>query len=226
MRFHDRLSVCSCVALLLHLPLPRAGMISERLGHRLDSSLSRVALFLFGKDINPNFLTIVGLLINVGAAFCLGLGYWISAGILIAAAGFFDTVDGAVARTFKKATKFGGFLDSVIDRYSDIFLIIGIIWFYAVKASLGYVFLACIVLMGCILVPYSRAKAEIFLDRCNIGIMERAERTILLAVGSIFNIMNIVLWILAIFTHVTVVQRIHYTWKRIHEIEEPTLNQE
>jgi CDP-diacylglycerol--glycerol-3-phosphate 3-phosphatidyltransferase len=71
--------------------------------------------------------------------------------------------------------------------------------------------------MGSILVPYSRAKAEIFIDRCDIGIMERAERTILLAVGSVFNIMPVVLWILAIFTHVTVLQRIHYTRKRIAE---------
>lgn len=201
-------------------------MISEKLGHRFDNGLSRVALLIFGKDINPNFLTVVGLLINMGAAFCLGIGQWVTGGILIAVAGFFDAVDGAVARTFNKATKFGGFLDSVIDRYSDIILLIGIIWFYAMRGKVGYVFLACIVLMGCILIPYSRAKAEIFLDRCDIGIMERAERTILLAVGSIFNVMNIVLWILAVFTHVTVVQRIRYTWKRINESEEPTFNQE
>jgi CDP-diacylglycerol--glycerol-3-phosphate 3-phosphatidyltransferase len=201
-------------------------MISEKLGHRFDNGLSRAALLIFGKDINPNFLTVVGLLINMGAAFCLGIGQWVAGGILIAVAGFFDAVDGAVARTFNKATKFGGFLDSVIDRYSDIVLLIGIIWFYAMRGKVGYVFLACIALMGCILIPYSRAKAEIYLDRCDIGIMERAERTILLAVGSIFNVMNIVLWILAVFTHITVVQRIRYTWKRINESEEPTFNQE
>ena len=199
-------------------------MISEKLGHRLDNTLSRIALVIFGKDIQPNFLTIMGLVINVAAAVCLGMGYWVWGGCLIIIAGFFDVLDGAVARTFKKATKFGGFLDSVIDRYSDIVLLIGIIWFYAMKNKLGYVFLACIVLMGCILIPYSRAKAEIFLERCNIGIMERAERTIFLAIGSIFNVMTIVLWILAIFTHITVIQRIHYAWKKMHKLEETTAN--
>jgi CDP-diacylglycerol--glycerol-3-phosphate 3-phosphatidyltransferase len=200
-------------------------MISEKLGHRFDKGLSRVALLIFGKDIHPNFLTVMGLLINIGAGVCLGMGYWVPGGILIVVAGFFDVLDGAVARTFNKATKFGGFLDSVIDRYSDIILLIGIIWFYAMRGKVGYVFLACIVLMGCIVIPYSRAKAEVFLDRCDIGIMERAERTILLAIGSIFNVMNIALWILAVFTHVTVLQRIRYTWKRMHEAEEPTVNQ-
>jgi len=194
-------------------------MISEKLGHRYDHVFSRIARIIFWKNIHPHCLTILGLIINVGAAVCLGTGYWVPGGILILVAGFFDVMDGAVARTFNKATKFGGFLDSVIDRYSDLVLLIGIIWYYAFEGERGYVILACIVLMGCILIPYSRAKAEIFLNRCNIGLMERAERTILLAVGSICNIMNYVLWILAILTHITVIQRIHYAWKQMRKIE-------
>ncbi|MBN2467381.1 MAG: CDP-alcohol phosphatidyltransferase family protein [Deltaproteobacteria bacterium] len=200
-------------------------MISKQLGHRFDNVFSRIARLVFGQNVNPHLLTFLGLFINVGAAVCLGMGYWISGGILILFAGLFDILDGAVARTVNKVTTFGGFLDSVIDRYSEILLLIGIIWYFAVRDEAGYVFLACIVLMGCILVPYSRAKAEIVLDHCNIGLMERAERTILLAAGSLFNVMGLVLWVLAVFTHITVFQRIHFTWKEMRKLQERTANQ-
>ena len=149
---------------------------------------------------------------------------YVTMACLIILAGFFDISDGAVARVSQKETSFGGFLDSVVDRYSDIVLLIGIVCYYAKGGELGYIFLTCIVLMGCILIPYTRAKAEIFINRCNIGLMERAERTIFLAIGSIFNVMNFVLWILAILTHITVIQRIHYAWKEMQKLKEPTTN--
>ena len=189
-------------------------MISEKVGHRLDNFLSRIAQSFFGKKINPHFLTIAGLLINIVAGIYLAMGYWVTGGCLICLGGFFDTVDGAVARVSNRVTKFGGFLDSVI-----------FIWYYIQKGEWGYTFLTLVVLMGSLLIPYSRAKAETFLRRCNIGLMERAERTILLALGSIFNLMPVVLWVLAVFTHVTVIQRIHYTWKEMQKIEEKTIDQ-
>ena len=190
-------------------------MIGEKLGHRLDSVLSATAQLLFGENIHPHFLTFCGLIINVAAAFSLARGFWVGGGCLILAAGLFDLFDGAVARSFNKASKFGSFLDSVVDRYSDTVLLIGVIWYYGNRQEQGLVLLACVVLMGSILIPYSRAKAEIYLEQCNIGIMERAERTVLLAIGSIFNVMVVVLWILAILTHVTVLQRIYHTWKKM-----------
>lgn len=194
-------------------------MLSGKLGHRFDNTLSRIAQAIFGKNIHPHFLTFLGLFTNLGAAWCLGFGYWVLGGCLILVGGFFDLLDGAVARKLNKVTKFGGFLDSVIDRYSDTILLTGIIWHYAIKGEWGYTFLALIVQMGSILIPYSRAKAEIFLNRCNIGLMERPERTILLALGSIFKVMHFMLWILAILTHITVIQRIHYTWKEMQKLE-------
>ena len=200
-------------------------MISEKVGHRLDNVLSRIAQTLFGKKTNPHCLTIAGFFINIGAGVYLAMGYWVTGGCLICLGGFFDIFDGAVARVSNRVTKFGGFLDSVIDRYSDTFLLSGIIWYYIRQGTLGYTFLTLVVLMGSLLIPYSRAKAETFLRRCNIGLMERAERTILLALGSIFNIMPVALWVLAVFTHVTVIQRIHYTWKEMQKIEEQTIHQ-
>jgi CDP-diacylglycerol---glycerol-3-phosphate 3-phosphatidyltransferase len=195
-------------------------MISEKVGHRLDNVLYRIAQSIFGEKINPNFLTIAGLLINIGAGVYLAMGHWVIGGCLICVGGFFDIFDGAVARVSNRVTKFGGFLDSVIDRYSDTFLLSGISWHYTQQGALGYTFLTLVVLMGSLLIPYSRAKAETFLKRCNIGLMERAERTILLAAGSIFNVMPVALWVLAVFTHVTVIQRIHYTWKEMQKTEE------
>jgi CDP-diacylglycerol--glycerol-3-phosphate 3-phosphatidyltransferase len=200
-------------------------MISEKVGHRLDNVLSRIAQTLFGKKINPHCLTIAGFFINIGAGVYLAMGYWVTGGCLICLGGFFDIFDGAVARVSNRVTKFGGFLDSVIDRYSDTFLLSGIIWYYIQQGALGYTFLTLVVLMGSLLIPYSRAKAETFLRRCNIGLMERAERTILLALGSILNLMPVALWVLAVFTHVTVIQRIHYTWKEMQKIEEQTIHQ-
>jgi len=199
-------------------------MISEKLGHRLDSVAFRIAKSIFGANVHPTLLTLTGLLINVGAATCLGMGHWVSAGCLILMAGFFDVLDGAVARVSNKTTRFGGFLDSVIDRYSDTVLLIGLIWYYAIRANPAYVFIVCIVLMGCILIPYSRARAEVFINQCNIGLMERAERTILLALASMFDVMNIMLWVLAILTHVTVFQRIHYAWKEMQKLEGQPVN--
>lgn len=199
-------------------------MLSEKVGHRFDTILSRIARAVFGRNIHPHTLTFMGLAVNVGAGLCLGTGHWRCAGALITIAGLFDLMDGAVARTLDKATKFGGFLDSVIDRYSDILLLMGIIWYYAVRNEPGYTLLACIVLMGCILIPYSRARAEAFLTRCNIGLMERAERTICLAVGSLCGVMEPVLWCLAVLTHITVFQRIYYTWKEMQKLEGQVAN--
>lgn len=195
-------------------------MISQRMGHRFDNVLSWIAQSFFGKKINPHFLTISGLFINMGAGVCLGIGFWVTGGCLICLGGVFDVFDGAVARISNRVTKFGGFLDSVIDRYSDTFLLSGIIWYYIQQRALDYTFLALVSLMGSLLIPYTRAKAETFLKCCNTGLMERAERTILLAAGSIFDVMPAVLWVLAVFTHVTVVQRIRYTWKEMQKIEE------
>jgi len=131
-------------------------------------------------------------------------------------------LDGVVARTFDKVTNFGGFLDSVIDRYSDLVLLIGLIIYYADNHNMHLLILTAVVSIGSILIPYTRARAEVFIPHCDVGIMERAERIILLAAGgifqSVFNIMPVVLWILAIFTHLTVFHRIYFTWKEVQKL--------
>lgn len=133
---------------------------------------------------------------------------------LIVLAGFFDILDGAVARNCHEVSPFGSFLDSVIDRYSDLSLLVGLLIFYSQQGLILYQVLVGLSLMGTALVPYSRARAETFVPRCNVGIMERSERILLLFLGAaIPSIMPIVIWILAIFTNVTVIHRVLYTWR-------------
>jgi len=198
-------------------------MISSNIGHRLDSPISKLVKLIFRtRNLNPTHFTLLGLLVNVFAAFAFVYGQWLCAGLLILAAGFFDMLDGAVARTFGRVTKFGGFLDSVIDRYSDLVLLIGLIIYYARHHNMHLLILTAVVSVGTILIPYTRARAEVFIDHCDVGVMERAERILLLAAGGIFqcvfNIMPIILWILAIFTHLTVFHRIYFTWKEAKKL--------
>lgn len=198
-------------------------MISSNIGHRLDLPLSRIIRFFFKKtNLNPTYFTLLGLFVNVLAASAFVYGRWLLAGILILSAGLFDMLDGAVARAFDRVTPFGGFLDSVIDRYSDLVLLIGLIIYYAGNDQMDLLVLTAVVSIGTILIPYARARAEVFIPHCDVGIMERAERIILLAAGGIFqdllNLMPVVLWILAVFTHLTVFHRIYYTWKEAQKL--------
>jgi CDP-diacylglycerol--glycerol-3-phosphate 3-phosphatidyltransferase len=137
---------------------------------------------------------------------------WLQGASLIGLAGFFDILDGAMARNCNEASSFGSFLDSVIDRYSDLSLLVGLLIFYSRHGIILYQVLMGLSLMGTALVPYTRARAETIIPQCNVGIMERPERILLIFFGAaIPTIMPIVVWILAIFTNLTVIQRVLYT---------------
>jgi CDP-diacylglycerol--glycerol-3-phosphate 3-phosphatidyltransferase len=131
-------------------------------------------------------------------------------------AGFFDILDGAVARNCRETSSFGSFLDSVVDRYSDLSLLVGLFIYYSRYGSILYQVLVGLSLMGTALVPYCRAKAEMLIPRCNVGILERPERILLIFLGAaISSAMPVVIWALAVFTNFTVVQRILYTRRRL-----------
>ncbi|MBW2148179.1 MAG: CDP-alcohol phosphatidyltransferase family protein [Deltaproteobacteria bacterium] len=194
-------------------------MLSAKFGPKIQR-ISRVPFgWISRAGITPNGLTITGLVITLAACFSFVFDKFIMAGVLILLAGAFDVMDGGVARTANKESEFGAFLDSVIDRFSDLAIIIGLIIHYAWTNNLFHVILTSIVLIGTVLVPYTRARAEKFIPRCNIGLMERAERILILAVGAIFDLMTPALLILAVLTHFTVFQRIHYSWKQLSREE-------
>jgi CDP-diacylglycerol--glycerol-3-phosphate 3-phosphatidyltransferase len=189
-------------------------MIGNKIGHRLDPALNAIYRRIAGNRGDPNLLTLLGFLATIGASALIVADLWITAGFAIILSGVLDLFDGAVARNLDKVTPFGGFLDSVLDRYSDSFILLALIIFYLRKGNGQLVILTSFASIGTTLISYARARAEAARIECTVGLMERAERIILLSAGFLFNIMEPILWILAIFTHVTVVQRVYYVWKK------------
>lgn len=195
-------------------------MIGNKIGHRLDPYLYSILKNISGKRTNPNFFTFLGFFATLAASFLILKGFWLLAGLAIILSGLFDLFDGVAARKLGKVTAFGGFLDSVLDRYSDLLLLLALLIDGLRKENSGLVLLTSFASMGTVLIPYVRAKAEALQVPCPVGLMERAERIILLSIGTLFQCMEPVLWILAILTHFTVLQRIYYVWKKLRSPSE------
>ncbi len=165
--------------------------------------LDQIVRLLALARINPNFLTFLGLVVNIGAAFLFGYAnvdnqakMFRYAGLVIIGSGFFDLVDGRVARASNRVSRFGAFFDSVVDRYSDATQFLGLLVYYARGDRFLYVVLAAVVMISTIMVSYTRARAESLIDTCKVGFMERPERLVLVIIGALFNRMAPVLWII------------------------------
>ena len=171
--------------------------------------------------INPNILTFLGLVINIIAAVLFGYAtgdntqrLFFYAGLVIIGAGIFDMVDGRVARATGQVTAFGGFFDSIIDRYSDVALFFGLLVYYARANRFFYVVLVAFVMTSSVMVSYARARAESLIGSCKVGFMERPERIVLVLIGALFNRMAPVLWVIAVISTFTVIHRISYTYRQ------------
>jgi CDP-diacylglycerol--glycerol-3-phosphate 3-phosphatidyltransferase len=171
----------------------------------------------------PNFLTFLGLVINIWAAVLFAAGSFRWGGVVVIGAGLFDMVDGRVARETNQVTRFGGFFDSVLDRYSDLGVLVGLLVYYSSINRNFYVVLTAIVMTGTVLVSYTRARAENIIPRCKVGFLERPERVVLIIVGALFNRMAQVLWVLAILSNITVIGRMIYTWQETKGLEDAQL---
>src|SRR6266496_223988 len=188
--------------------------------------LRAIVRWLALTKINPNVLTFMGLVVNAWAAFFFGYAtgenqrkMFFYAGLVIIGSGFFDLVDGQVARATNRVTKFGAFFDSVIDRYSDASQFFGLLVFFARGGRFFYVALAAYVMISAIMVSYSRARAESLIGTCRVGFMERPERLVLVIIGALFNVIAPVLWVIAVLSTITVIHRIQYTWSRTRVVE-------
>ena len=170
--------------------------------------------------VHPNVLTFIGLLINIWAAFLFAAGSFRAAGLVVIGAGLFDMVDGRVARETNRVTRFGGFFDSVLDRYSDLALLVGLLVYYASINRFFYVVLTAIVMTGTVLISYARSRAENTIPKCKVGFLERPERVVLIILGALGNRMAPVLWVLAVLSNITVISRIIYTWEETQRIGE------
>jgi CDP-diacylglycerol---glycerol-3-phosphate 3-phosphatidyltransferase len=190
-------------------------MISDTIGRGGKFVLGLIVSVLSRFRINPNILTFAGVVISFWAAWNFGFGEFVRGALIMILAGLFDMLDGEVARVTRSVTRFGAFYDSVIDRYSDIILLQGLMVWYAREQRLGYVVLVGVVFMGAIMTSYARARAESLIPSCKVGFMERPERVVLLIIGGLTNRMEAVLWVLAVLGNWTVINRIYYTWKEL-----------
>ena len=170
---------------------------------------------------SPDVLTITGLVLNGLAcaffAFAGGKGWssphLLRVGAVVAlAAAIFDMLDGRVARLRGRETKFGAFLDSTMDRYSDMVLYMGLMILYARLDKTPHMVLVWVAAFGSFMTSYARARAESLIPRCTVGLLERPERIVLLILGGLLNRMVGALWLIAVFSNVTAVQRVVYTY--------------
>jgi len=163
--------------------------------------------------IHPNVLTFVGVLVNSWAAVHLASGRFISAGFIMIVANIFDFIDGKVAHQTGLMSKFGGFWDSVIDRFSDIVLFIGLIYLYASMGRVDYVMVASFAMMFALMTSYTRARAESLIEKCKVGFMERPERIVLFMIGAFTNRMAGVMWVILVLSVFSVADRVILTWR-------------
>jgi CDP-diacylglycerol--glycerol-3-phosphate 3-phosphatidyltransferase len=170
---------------------------------------------LAASGVHPNVLTFAGLLINIWAAVLFAGGRFFAAGWVMLFAGLFDMVDGRVARAQGRVTPFGAYFDSTTDRYSDLALFLGLLWYYASVGRGRYAILVGVAMAGSVMVSYTRARAESLIPSCKAGFWERPERIVLMILGALFDRMAAALWLLAIFPNITVIHRIVHTWKAI-----------
>lgn len=193
-------------------------MISSKIGHSLDPLILRIYRLLFrNRVIKPNVLTAVGLLFSVIAFVLIVRGRLLAAAISLFVAGFFDVLDGAVARNTNMITAFGGFFDSVLDRYSDLLVMLGVSIYFLNIFDVFFSMVTFFAAIGVAIIPYAKARAEAESIKCNSGLLERPERVILLVIGLTFNVLRPVVLILAVLTHFTVLQRILFVSRALRK---------
>ena len=194
-------------------------MIKSLVGQRLDGLIHRLFPILFWRRLDPNSLTVSGCLISLAAAAAFGEGWLRAGGVLILLGGFFDLVDGVVARHQGSSTRFGGFLDSTLDRLVDLALLVGLRVHIARLGRPDLVLLVGVTAIACALVSYAKARAELDGVQIEVGILERGERIGLLAAGAILGWMVPALVVVAIGSIITVIQRVAAAHQEFAKLE-------
>jgi CDP-diacylglycerol--glycerol-3-phosphate 3-phosphatidyltransferase len=194
-------------------------MLSDRIGQGLARPFESVVRFF--ARFSPDVLTITGLALNGVACACFALAggkdyrlpWLLQAGGLVAGfAAIFDMLDGRVARLRGRPTSFGAFLDSTMDRYSDMVLYMGLMILYARVDKTPHMVLVWVAAFGSFMTSYARARAESLVPQCTVGFLERPERLILIILGALTNRMTAVLWIIAVLSNVAALQRVIYAY--------------
>jgi CDP-diacylglycerol--glycerol-3-phosphate 3-phosphatidyltransferase len=212
-------------------------MFGASIGRGAQRIIDAIVRWLALGHINPNILTVIGVSLNVGCGLLFGMGWFFLAGIALIVANLFDMLDGQVARLSGRVTRFGGFLDSSLDRLSDMVVFVGLMVFYARDTpshSTLNVFLAGAGLMGSVMVSYASARAESLIPKCDVGFLRRPERVVLFIIGALSTYpestssfadrMPAVLWVLAVGSYWTFAHRMYHTWRELTKVEAKTEN--
>jgi len=207
-------------------------MLGGYIGEVCQRILNGIVRQIARLDPNPNLISVIGLGINVFAALLYGYGWFFYAGLVMIFANIFDVLDGQVARLTGRVTKFGAFLDSSLDRLSDMVVFLGIIIFYSRDTqyhSTLYAALTGAALIGSVMVSYTSARAESLIPKCDVGFLRRPERVVLLILGSLtvwpesnhplLNKMPATIWLMAVLSYWTFGHRLYHTWRAIREME-------
>jgi archaetidylinositol phosphate synthase len=194
-------------------------VISSRIGHSFDPAILKVYHILFmGKALSPNSLTVSGACSAFIASLIIAFDHPIAGAVVLAISGLLDLMDGAVARNTNNVTPFGGFLDSVLDRYSDLLVMCGILVYFVRRHDVFDVLATSVAAIGVAIIPYAKARAEAAHLASNTGLLERPERLFILLCGLFSGFLSYAVVILAVFTHVTVFQRIIHAKKSAEKL--------
>ncbi len=193
-------------------------MLSRTIGRHLSWPLDRMAAVLAATGIPPNVITWSALVANLWAAMFFAAGRFVTGGGMMILAGLCDLLDGPVARRQNRISLFGGFLDSILDRYADLILFLGLLVYYARVNRFTYAMLAGAAMAGAVMISYAKARAESLVPRSEVGFWDRPERLCLMILGALTDRMDVALWILAIGPNITVIHRIVHTWKQASKL--------
>lgn len=194
-------------------------MIKSKLGADLDATIRRLLPFLFRRPIDPNLLSVLGVLVSLGGAWAFAAGEFRLAAVLVLAGGLFDLVDGVVARHHGTSSTFGAFLDSSLDRVVDMALLLGILMHYAAEGALALAWLAGGALVATVMVSYAKARAESLLPELRGGLFERAERIVVLVAGALFGLMPLALAVVAAGSAATALQRMAIAYRHMQALD-------
>jgi len=193
-------------------------MLTRTIGRFFVWPIDRLAALLAPTGIPPNVITWLALLLNLWGGILFAAGRFAAAGGMMLLAGLCDLLDGPVARRQNRVSLFGAFLDSILDRYADLILFLGLLVYYSHVNRFGYAMLAGAAMAGSVMVSYAKARAESLVPTVDVGFWERPERLVLMILGALTNRMDVALWILAIGPNVTVIHRILHTWKETKDV--------
>ena len=192
-------------------------MLANRFKDKFAFLLAPLGETVAKTGISPNQLTILGMALSILAGVIIGLGHPRWGAVVVIIGGLCDALDGTIARSTQRVTRFGAFLDSTLDRYSDLALYLGVMALAYGQRNFSLFLWTALALTGAIMVSYTRARAECIIESCQVGIMERPERVIILLAGLVFNWLEGAMVVTAILANFTALQRIYHTYKQLKD---------